>query len=414
MKALYWLRNDLRTSDNLAFQWIHQNATESLLFWCESASSLRAGPLRRRFLLESLLPFAQNALLSKQKLPQCLPDLLKIYQPDILIYQTEPGVEETLDQKYAESLAQSHGVKTLSIDGNWLIQPRDLPFAIPQTPERFTHYRKLIEKEPLKVAPKQSSSLILTSNSELLKKIKSQQIEIEPLEELSHLPQQIYPLKGGEEAAHQQLARFVWQADALKTYKETRDSLDGWDNSSKLSPWLSLGCLTARQVYFEVQRYEKERTKNNSTYWLIFELMWRDYFRCISLKWGSKLFSTMSGWTPPSRPSPQTYQAWINGQTEDDLMNALMNQLRLTGWMSNRGRQIAANYMAKQLLLPWQWGAQHFEHCLVDYDVSSNWGNWAYQAGVGQDGVTDRLFNLEIQKSKFDQDGKFRKQWLNC
>ena len=64
----------------------------------------------------------------------------------------------------------------------------------------------------------------------------------------------------------------------------------GADYSSKISPWLALGCISPRKIYEEVQRYELERVKNDSTYWLLFELMWRDYFRFVVMKYGNKVF----------------------------------------------------------------------------------------------------------------------------
>ena len=88
-----------------------------------------------------------------------------------------------------------------------------------------------------------------------------------------------------------------------------------------------------------------------------------------------------------------------------------MIELKSTGWMSNRGRQNVASYFAKELELDWRIGAAYFESLLVDYDVHSNYGNWMYVSGVGND-PRDRKFNVQIQAERYDINGKFRKLWL--
>jgi deoxyribodipyrimidine photo-lyase len=107
----------------------------------------------------------------------------------------------------------------------------------------------------------------------------------------------------------------------------------------------------------------------------------------------------------------KTVQQWIQGETKDDFVNANMIELRETGFMSNRGRQNVASYFAKELLLDWRIGAAYFESMLIDYDVHSNYGNWMYVAGVGND-PRDRKFNTQLQAERYDQNHKYRKLWL--
>ena len=78
--------------------------------------------------------------------------------------------------------------------------------------------------------------------------------------------------------------------------------------------------------------------------------------------------------------------------------------------MSNRGRQNVASYFAKDLLLDWRIGAAYFESQLMDYDVHSNYGNWMYVAGVGND-PRDRKFNIRMQAERYDEGGKFQRLW---
>ena len=104
-------------------------------------------------------------------------------------------------------------------------------------------------------------------------------------------------------------------------------------------------------------------------------------------------------------------EMWINGKTNEPFINANMIELFKTGFMSNRGRQNVASFFAKEWNLDWRIGASYFESMLIDYDVHSNYGNWMYLAGVGND-PRDREFNINRQADIYDKDYKFRKKWL--
>ena len=95
----------------------------------------------------------------------------------------------------------------------------------------------------------------------------------QPIDERS-----VINFKGGEDEAIARLNHYFYHTEHLSTYKETRNGLIGADYSSKLSVWLWNGCISPRRIYWEVLNYEKRVKKNQSTYWLILELIWRDYF----------------------------------------------------------------------------------------------------------------------------------------
>ena len=190
--------------------------------------------------------------------------------------------------------------------------------------------------------------------------------------------------RGGEPEALARLASYVWEQDRLRTYKDTRNGMLNVDDSSKLSPWLAMGCLSPRRVWTEVQRYERERMRNDSTYWLVFELLWRDYFRFVAAREGDAIFSP----------------------------DASMRELALSGFTSNRARQNVASFLTKNLGIDWRAGAEWFESLLIDYDVASNWGNWTYAAGVGNDARGFRFFNLHKQALDYDPAGAFVRHWL--
>ncbi|HPJ11618.1 MAG TPA: FAD-binding domain-containing protein [Flavobacterium sp.] len=148
---------------------------------------------------------------------------------------------------------------------------------------------------------------------------------------------------------------------------------------------------------------------------LVFELLWRDYFRFMMEKYQNKFFSRagiQGNELRSDSPNKALLQSWIMGQTGVDFVDANMLELRLTGFMSNRGRQNVASYFCHELKLDWRYGAAYFEQQLIDYDVCNNWGNWAYLAGVGNDPRGNRVFNIEKQAADYDKDQAYRKLWL--
>jgi deoxyribodipyrimidine photo-lyase len=88
-----------------------------------------------------------------------------------------------------------------------------------------------------------------------------------------------------------------------------------------------------------------------------------------------------------------------------------MLELAQTGFMSNRGRQNVASYLVHDLNIDWRWGAAYFESQLIDNDFTSNWGNWMYVAGVGND-PRFRKFNTKLQADRYDAENQYRKMWL--
>ena len=218
---------------------------------------------------------------------------------------------------------------------------------------------------------------------------------------------------GGEQAGLGQLQSFVFEQQGIARYKQTRNALDDWPSSSKLSPWLANGSLSAREVAATVEQYERDYLSNDSTYWLWFELLWREYFHWYAFRHGRRLFCR-DGVQRKRRPVsfyPQRFRAWCEGTTEYPLVNAAMNQLRHTGYMSNRARQLVASCLVNELELDWRYGAAWFEQQLVDYDPGSNYGNWQYLAGVGADPRGLRRFNLAKQAEQYDPDGAFVRRW---
>jgi deoxyribodipyrimidine photo-lyase len=215
---------------------------------------------------------------------------------------------------------------------------------------------------------------------------------------------------GGESAGLSRLQDYLYETKACLHYHETRNGMIERDDSSKFSSWLAWGCLSQRRVYHELKNLEQ----TEGIVALIYELIWRDYFKFLAGLTKEKFFHRdgILDRTLEWNGSPSLCEQWRRGETGEDFVDANMRELRLTGLMSNRGRQNVASFFAKKLRLDWTLGARWFEQQLIDEDPENNWGNWLYLAGVGTD-PRDRMFDVKKQAKDYDPSGSYRQKWLN-
>ena len=419
--ALVWFRNDLRIDDNQSLYDAttkHDKVIGLVLiqdFWLkETAFGFKKMEVfRARFLIETIEDLRQELktlnipLIVKVDDGNSLKQLCYQYQITDLYMQEEWTKEEVNQEKNIPDTVSVH--KSYS---QFLFHPDDLPLAIENLPEIFTVFRKACEKN--------STVRPCTPKPRKLADEKDQILSSKPLtlQELGYAPFEIhpnsaFPFQGGSGAASERLNHYFWITKKLSYYKKTRNGLLGTDYSSKFSSWLANGSISPKSIYWSVKDYEQEIGKNQSTYWLIFELIWRDYFKYVSLRHGNSIFVVggIKNREYDWRQNHHVFDQWINGTTAEPFVNANMLELKNTGFMSNRGRQNVASYFAKTLQMDWRLGAAYFESMLIDYDVHSNYGNWMYNAGVGND-PRDRVFNVGLQAERYDGKGKYQSTWL--
>ncbi len=426
---LIWFRNDLRVHDQECLhQAIKNNAKVIIPVYCfddrtyttTSFGFAKTGKFRAKFTLESVADLKKSLqklgsdLVIKKGLPEKIITELAIkYNIDRVYFSQEATFEEVKVENKLINNLEKHNIKT---EKNWqssLYYPEDLPFEINQLPDLFTNFRKQIEKKSEVYETFQSPSQLPPLPSPIdLGKIPT--LPELGLEDFIPSPKGVLNFIGGETEAIKRLKYYLWETDYISKYKETRNGMLGGNYSSKFSPWLANGCLSPRLIYTEIEKYEQERVKNDSTYWLIFELLWRDFFRFTCLKYGSKIFykSGLQGLKIPFPENWQLFDLWREGKTGYPLVDANMKELKETGFMSNRGRQNVASFLTKNLGINWQMGAEWFESLLIDYDVCSNWGNWNYTAGVGNDARGFRYFNIPKQSKDYDRKGDYLRHWL--
>ncbi len=425
VRSLVWFRNDLRFSDHTGMAKACQNSKRLFGIYCFDPKLFINNKLgfpkmnvyRAAFILESIKELKAELLKRNISLivkigepNKVIPEFIKDYKINSIYYQNEWTDEEISEEKALLNNI-STDVEVQKYSDQFLYHPDDVDQSF--VSDVFTTFRKYCEKNLVVrdiVEPTYSFSKenLINENQNNLPTL-----EDLGLNDFEMDSRTAFPFTGGCLSAKDRLNYYLWESKKVNFYKKTRNGLLGKDYSSKFSAWLANGSISSREIYWQIKNYEKDIMKNQSTYWMIFELIWRDFFKFISLKYGNKIFK-IGGildkdytW---SRDEDQ-FQNWIDGKTNEPFVNANMIELKSTGWMSNRGRQNVASFLSKELLIDWRWGASYFESMLIDYDVHSNYGNWMYVSGVGND-PRDRKFNIKFQADRYDPNNKFQNLWL--
>lgn len=430
-RAIVWFRQDLRLHDNEAIHEAMRMADEIIPIYIFDERVFKGrtqwfdfpktGRFRAKFIIEAVEDLREqlrqrgNELIVRVGKPEeILFDLAREVRSSWIFCNRERTAEELAVQNGLEKRLWTIGQEIHYVRGKMLYYTADLPFPVTHTPDIFTQFRKEVERFVPVREPLPTPERIPAFSSDLAPGL------IPVLKDFGHdevIPDSRAALSfvGGETAGLERLRYYLWETDNIKDYKETRNGLIGGDYSSKFSPWLAQGCLSPKMIYHELKRYEAERGANKSTYWLFFELLWRDFFRLMGKKYEENIF--LRGGTKMEAPQGlrnnwKHFRPWLEGETGVPFIDANMRELNLTGFMSNRGRQNVASFLVKDLQINWQMGAEYFESMLIDYDVTSNWGNWNYVAGVGSDPREDRYFNIVKQARRYDPKGEYVRLWV--
>ncbi|TVQ24607.1 MAG: DASH family cryptochrome [Spirochaetaceae bacterium] len=426
--GLIWFRNDLRLSDHEAlFRASEACETVVCLYFIPVALQgmgygglPRFSRLRARFLKESLTDLAgglselgAGLYVTDSGFSETLEALFREHRVDALFFHDEPGDEEAREAEICLSVASRFGIEVHQFFGASLHHPDDVPFEIADTPDVFTSFRTNVEKTG-NIRPPFPKPVYLKSPLQVRHDsftLPSWLSECAGKAETSE--HTAFPFVGGENAALKRLKSYFWETRGIERYKETRNGLVGTEYSSKLSPWLAVGCISPRAVFAELLQYEQQRVRNESTYWLIFELRWRDFYMFQMLKHGKRSFNLHGPFNKARSwgEDEKGLEAWKCGRTGVPFVDAGMREVTATGYMSNRSRQNCASFLSNNLNIDWRLGAQWFEAHLLDYDVSSNWGNWAYNSRVGCD-PRDRFFDVVGQGERYDRNAEYISLWV--
>lgn len=410
--TVVWFRTDLRTSDHEPLLKAVSTRQPVRAVYCHEPRFQQKNeygfPKQRSFRAEFIRESLDDLKSQLQEAGIPLDELhgesgvelknyAKLHHVNKLYFHDSVGTEERESEQQVRAALPD--VEIESFIGDHLIHPDDLPFALEELPKTFSPFRKMVENQ-LQVHPAYPPIAHFTKPDH-----HSKENWVQPPPD---------GFKGGTKGGLARLHDFTFGTRAIDTYKETRNGLIAWNDSTKLSPYLALGCLSPRMIYWHIKRYEREYSANQSTYWVVFELLWRDYFKLVHRKFKEKIFSSrgLNGRRISTRRDPLDFAKWAEGRTGAPLVDAAMRELKATGFMSNRCRQNAASYLVHDLNLDWRLGAAWFESWLIDYDTASNYGNWMYVAGVGNDPRVGRKFNVTKQGLDYDGKGDYARLWI--
>lgn len=427
-RAIVWFRQDLRLHDNEALTEALKNADELVFVYVFDERIFRGQTSfgfpktavhRARFIIQAVQDLRQR-LRAKQcelivrvgKPEEIIFDLARKTKSSWVFCNRERTRDELQVQDALEQKLWTIGREMRYSRGKMLYYTADLPFPITHTPDTFSSFKKEVERfVPIRQPLATPDTLPVCSAHLSAGDIPSvADFGHDPVDEAVNTT-----IVGGETQAIERLHYYLWETDLIQQHRFTKDRLLGDDFSSKFSAYLAQGCLSPKLVSAELKRYEIERSKDKSTHALFIDLLWRDFFRLLAKKYEERIFLP-NGITERTveelADNKVLFDLWANAKTEVPFIDANMRELHLTGYMSNRGRQNVASFLVNKLKVNWQMGAEYFESMLIDYDVSSNWGNWNLIAGVGHDLKESHEFNVDNQAKRFDPHGEYVRYWL--
>lgn len=409
MTAIWWIRRDLRLTDNPALHAALQAGSVLPVFILDPAFS-SSSTRRRDFLHEGLhaldkdLRTRNSYLLTRSGRPlEVLRALL---------------AETNATQIFAEA------------DFTPYARQRDAEIAR-ELPLQLIHGQTVHHPEFVKKA----DGTPYTVYTPYSKAWKSLLAEIHPLPAPSHIPtpagirtEPLPPFKvnpgfpAGEQEALRRLETFcsplpVGEGTGVRSitnYHDNRNRMD-LDGTSSLSPYFRFGMLSLLQAVSAARNSQLlTRNSKGSETWLN-ELIWREFYIQILYHFPHVARTSFNPALAniPWRNEASEFEAWKRGETGVPVVDAAMRQLLSTGWMHNRARMIVASYLVKDLLIDWRWGEAWFMENLLDGDIAANNGGWQWTAGTGTDAAPYfRIFNPVLQSMKFDPNGDYIRKWV--
>jgi deoxyribodipyrimidine photo-lyase len=396
-RIIVWFRNDLRLHDNEMLVEAIAKSDEILPVYffdprhCNEEQPNKAGLIHAGFLKESvqalriaLQELGGDILIIAGKPEEHMSELVEQYEISEVYHHREVAAAETQISANVEDRLWKIKVNLKHFIGHTLYNKEDLPFPIKDIPDVFTQFKKKTERDatvkPCIVRP--------------------QQINFVAAEEWGMLPD-FSPapgLTGGEQAGLAHLSDIlsagspIYQKPALKT-------ADRNGYSSRLSAWLSLGCLSPRQVYWSVKEAETRFGSNANFTHLLVGLLWRDYYRFMFKKHGAGFLevSMLPSELTAVEAEENLFEKWKSGKTGHPLIDSYMEQLNTTGYIPHTARILVSTFLVHLLHVNWRKGASYFEERLVDYSTASNWGNWASIAEGDKNIKSKHTFDVDKQ-----------------
>ena len=358
-KVLLWFKNDLRLHDNEALVNAVESKKEVVFYFClderlfeKTEYGIRKADATRYEFLKQSVENLQKKLGNKDahllieygKAEELIPKLIDKHHISEIFAEQEYAYEELQMLKILKQSVPPN-TKLNFYWGKTLYHIEDIPFKIDKIPLTSKAYRiptgKQAEVRKTFEIPKNFNAFSEIESTEFPGYRKCGFVKKE-LDEIENF------VNGGEDAGLERLEEYTLKTENLTGYRWSRNKSDGMDYSSKFSPFLAVGSLSPRTIYWKIKEYEEKVKKNQSTWWMVFELVWRDYFTFKAMRIGTDIFQT-KGFRKKEidfENSKKLFQRWCEGNTGIPFVDAHMRQLNKTGYMSNRGRVHEQDYIS--------------------------------------------------------------------
>jgi deoxyribodipyrimidine photo-lyase len=412
--ALWWIRRDVRLSDNqaLAAALVHADRVIPVFVLDPTLlDSPYVGPKRVAFLLGGLRQLDEDLRTRGSRLIVRRGDP----QDELAALLADSGADAIFAEEDFSPYARQRdagvaGSLPLHLVGGPIVHPPGSVLKADGTPYTvFTPFSRRWKALP---APQAGALLPAPDRIPTPPEVGGLAIPTEPA-----LPAAV-PFPLGEREAQRRLRVFVEGEDPpIYRYAALRDHLDV-KGTSHLSPYLRFGMLSARQAVVTaldaIAKAPDAKARAGAEMWLN-ELIWREFYVHILYHFPDVLQQSFRAnlrdiaW----QNDEGAFAAWCQGRTGYPVVDAAMRQLAQTGWMHNRARMIVASFLVKDLLTDWRWGERYFMQHLVDGDPAANNGGWQWTAGTGTDAApTFRVFNPTSQGVKHDPQGAYVRRWV--
>lgn len=419
MTNLVWIKNDLCIYDNYALYYACKNKNKKIItlfllnseIWRTRKFSKQFSFLHHRlFFLQKKffnlnISFIYKKLKNFQESIKYLLSICKKYKVTSIFLNHQYKSYNKIEDNYIKNFFKTYKIKIKVFHNNILVNPKLIKNNLGLAYRVFSFFKKKV----LNVLSKKKKFSILKIDIRKKSNIFFYKKKLSLDHQLKKFNTKEFPYTDNK--VLKKIKNFFKKK--FFYYNKNKD-FPFLDNTSQFSIYFSLGIISVRKIFNYILLYSK---KNNINYTVFLDkILWREFFKHLFFSFSITHKNTfLKNWEKKIKwdNNKSHFQAWKKGLTGFPIIDAGMRQLNNIGWMHNRLRMLTANFLVKNLLIDWRFGAKYFMINLIDFDFSLNNGNWTWIASVGTDSVPYiRTFNPYLQSKKFDPDGYFIKKYI--
>ena len=347
------------------------------------------GKIKKKFLKESLFNLNKNLKdigidlnIFFGKPEKILSNLISKYNiSNIYTYQNIDKINMNIDS----DIMKNNGINLAYSWGNTLNHVCDLPFTISELPNSFNEFRNKIGRNIRK-------EFFTTGNGNSIKLENS--IDINDID----IPEVETNDVGGEDEIWKKINNDFYKNKVILNYQDN----NFLDNICHYNPWLTFGCISYKSLFFQLKIFEKRISKNKNTYLYFKNFLLNDYIKFLHIKNNINIHDI----DIKSSKNKMSFKKWIDGNTGIPIIDAIMNEIKLTGKTNNRCKLITASFLTNDLNLDWILGFEYFNKVMIDISTIENLNIWNY---IHKNKI---YYNPIKQMQKYDKECSFVKKWI--